>query len=98
MEKSVKDSGRKPRKMDAPKGKSVKLGSPAIGASRKKRNPRQSMMDSDGRYRLIVEAAEEAGHGIVILQNVEGKEGVITFANRATATALGYGQYSCLPI
>ncbi len=53
-------------------------------------------MDSDDRYRLIVEAAEEAGHGIVILQNVEGKEGVITFANRAAATALGYGQYELL--
>jgi PAS domain S-box-containing protein len=32
----------------------------------------------------------------VILQNVEGKEGVITFANRAAATALGYGQYELL--
>jgi len=96
MEKSGKVSGRKPRRMDAPRRKSSEVGSPAIGASRKKRNPRQSMMDSDDRYRLIVEAAEEAGHGIVILQNVEGKEGVITFANRAAATALGYGQYELL--
>ena len=96
MDKSGKDLGRKPRKMDAARRKSSEVGSPAIGASRKKRNPRQSMMDSDDRYRLIVEAAEEAGHGIVILQNVEGKEGVITFANRAAATALGYGQYELL--
>jgi len=96
MKKSRKDSGSKPREMAAPKKKRTGVGSPSIDASRKKRNPRQSIMDSDDRYRLIVEAAEEAGHGIVILQNVEGKEGVITFANRAAATALGYGQYELL--
>jgi PAS domain S-box-containing protein len=92
MKKSGKDSGRKPRQMGAPKRTRSEVGSPSIDASRNKRNPRQSIMDSDDRYRLIVEAAEQAGHGIVILQNVDGKEGVITFANRAAASALGYGQ------
>jgi len=92
MKKSGKDSGGKPREMGAPRRKTSEGGSPSIDASRNKRNPRQSIMDSDDRYRLIVEAAEQAGHGIVILQNVDGKEGVITFANRAAASALGYGQ------
>jgi len=92
MEKSEKVSGRKPREMGKSENKSSEVGLPAIEASPNKRNPRQSIMDSDDRYRLIVQAAEQAGHGIVILQNVDGKEGVITFANRAAASALGYGQ------
>jgi PAS domain S-box-containing protein len=98
MDKSGKVSGRKAREMGSSKNMSSELGLPAIDASPNKRNPRQSITNSDDRYRLIAAAAEQAGHGIVILQNVEGKEGVITFANRATENALGYGQDELLGV
>jgi PAS domain S-box-containing protein len=98
MEKSGKVSGSKPREMGKSENKNSELGLPAIDASQNKRNQRRSKMDSDDRYRLIVQAAERAGHGIVILQNVDGKEGVITFANRAAESALGYGQDELLGI
>ncbi len=98
MEQSGKVSGSKPREMGKSENKNSELGLPAIDASQNKRNQRRSKMDSDDRYRLIVQAAERAGHGIVILQNVDGKEGVITFANRAAESALGYGQDELLGI
>ena len=92
MEESRELSGRKPREVGKPENKSFEAGLSASDASSQKGNPRQSIIASDTRNRLIVQAAEQAGHGILILQNVDGKEGVITFANRATESALGYGQ------
>ena len=92
MEESGKTSGSEPRQMGASGEKTPKVGLPATDASPNRMSSGQSVTNSDDRYRLIVEAAEQAGHGIVILQNVQGKEGVITFANRATEKALGYGQ------
>ncbi len=98
MEKSVEDPRNTPRETGESENNSSKTGSPNIDTSPNKRTPGQSIADPDDRNRLIVEAAEQAGHGIVILQNVEGKEGVITFANRATETALGYGQDELLGV
>jgi PAS domain S-box-containing protein len=98
MKKSAEDSGRKPPEMRKSGNKNSEVGLPATETSPNKRNPGQSITNSDDRYRLIVAAAEQAGHGIVILQNVEGKEGVITFANRATENALGYGQDELLGV
>jgi len=98
MERSGKVSGRKPPEMRKSGNKNSEVGLPATDTSPNKRNPGQSITNSDDRYRLIVAAAEQAGHGIVILQNVEGKEGVITFANRATENALGYGQDELLGV
>ena len=98
MEKSGKVSGRKPPEMRKSGNKNSEVSLPATDTSPNKRNPRQSITNSDDRYRLIVAAAEQAGHGIVIVQNVEGKEGVITFANRATENALGYGQDELLGV
>ena len=47
-------------------------------------------MDASDRYRAVGQAAEMAGHGIVIAQNLGGREGVITFMNNAAARAVGY--------
>ena len=44
----------------------------------------------DAKFRSIVEAAGWAGHGITILQNIGGREGVITFVNASFAKTLGY--------
>ena len=96
MEKSGKVSRSKPRQMRKPDDKSSELRSPDVDASPNKSNPRQSIKDSADMYRLLVEAAGQAGHGILILQDIDGKEGVIVFANEATARALGYGQEELL--
>lgn len=53
-------------------------------------------MDSSDRYRAVVMAAERAGHGVVILQNKDGREAAVIFANKATAQALGYTQEELL--
>jgi hypothetical protein len=98
MEDSGKVSGRKPPEMRKSENENSEVGLPATDTSPNKRNPRQSITNSDDRYRLIVAAAEQAGHGIVTVQNVEGKEGVITFANRATENALGWGQDELLGV
>jgi PAS domain S-box-containing protein len=37
-----------------------------------------------------VEAAGQAGHGILVLQNTDGREGAIVFVNAGIAGALGY--------
>lgn len=47
-------------------------------------------MNASDRYRAVGRAAERAGHGIVIIEDVGGQEAVITFANKAAADALGY--------
>ncbi len=47
---------------------------------------------ADDRYSAVGQAAELAGHGIVIFQNVDGREGVVTFANEAAAAVAGYGR------
>ncbi len=44
----------------------------------------------DAKFRTLVEVAGQAGHGIMILQDIDGKEGVITFVNTSFAKALGY--------
>jgi len=98
MGKSGKVSGSRPREMAKPENKSSEPGLPAIGASPNKRNPRQLITDSADMYRLLVEAAGQAGHGILIIQDIDGKEGVIIFANRASESALGYGQDELLGI
>ena len=46
--------------------------------------------ESDERYRRLMEAASDAGCGIVMMQNVGGKEGVITYVNASLIGALGY--------
>jgi PAS domain S-box-containing protein len=98
MEKAGKVSGSKPREMGKSKSENKRSepGLPAIGASPNKRNPRQSIKDSADMYRLLVEAAGQAGNGILVLQDIDGKEGAIVFANQATARALGYGQEELL--
>lgn len=96
MQKSGKVSGSKPREMGKSENKSSEPGLPAIDASRNKRNPRRSIAGSADMYRLLVEAAGQAGNGILIVQDIDGKEGAIVFANQATARALGYGQEELL--
>ncbi len=54
--------------------------------------PERLTMDTAERYRAVGRAAELAGHGIVIVQTIDGKEGVITFANKASASTLGYSR------
>jgi len=43
-------------------------------------------------YRLLVETAGHAGEGIAILQNLDGKEGVIISASAEIERILGYGK------
>ena len=63
MEKSGEVSGSKPREMGKSEDERSEVGLPAIDPSPNKRNPGQSITDSDDRYRLIVATAEQAGHG-----------------------------------
>jgi PAS domain S-box-containing protein len=50
----------------------------------------QQLRESEERYRTLVETANQAGEGIILLQNTEDKEGAIIFTNDAMARSGGY--------
>ncbi len=54
--------------------------------------PRELPVDPADRYRAVGQAAERAGHGVLIVEDIGGREAVITFANSAVAKMLLYGQ------
>lgn len=45
---------------------------------------------SEEKYRRLIEAASDAGCGILLMQNREGREAVITFVNAAIIDSMGY--------
>jgi len=51
---------------------------------------RQSIADFADSCKLLIQAASQSGHGIILLQDTGGRRGVIVFANQATSEALGY--------
>ena len=51
---------------------------------------KQSGPESEEKYRRLIEAASDAGCGILMMQNVDGREGVITYVNASLVGALGY--------
>jgi PAS domain S-box-containing protein len=55
-----------------------------------RRKAEQQLRESEERYRTLVETANRAGEGIILLQNTEGKEGAIIFTNDAVARSGGY--------
>jgi len=54
--------------------------------------PREPAVDPADRYQAVGQAAERAGHGVLIVEDIGGREAVITFANSAVAKMLLYGQ------
>jgi len=46
--------------------------------------------ETEDRYRRLIEAASDAGCGILMIQNVDGREGVVTYINASLIDALGY--------
>lgn len=97
MEKSEKDSGKKPREMATSEEHRSEVDSPTMDSSpRKRERKRRSIGASEDLYRLLVEAAGQAGYGIVIFQNEDDKEGAIVFVNAGFAGALGYTENELL--
>ena len=50
----------------------------------------QELQKTQELYRLLIDAAGTAGEGIVLLQDVDGREGAILYANGAFGHMLGY--------
>jgi PAS domain S-box-containing protein len=53
-------------------------------------NRDRSSSNSEEKYRRLIEAVSDAGCGVVMLQNVDGKQAVVTYANASLIGALGY--------
>jgi PAS domain S-box-containing protein len=97
MEKSGKDSHKKPQEVGISRKQEAGAGLPAIDASsNNSRSQRQSIGASEELYKLLVKAAGQAGHGIVVLQNTDDREGAIVFINVGFAGALGYTEHELL--
>jgi len=96
---SVKDSGTAP---NSKQRKTTRLQEDPDGVTHGRRTSPNSRNQnslhgvSDGLYKMLVEAAGQAGHGIVILQDTDDKIGEIVFVNAGLAGALGYGNSELL--
>ena len=56
----------------------------------------QQLRESEEVYRTLVETAGRAGEGILITQNIEGREAVIVFANGEALRVTGYAEEELL--
>jgi len=95
----VKDSGKAPNSKQRETSRLQKDPDSVIHGRRTSPNSgKQNSLHgvSDGLYRVLVEAAGQAGHGIVILQDTDDKIGEIVFVNAGLAGALGYGHSELL--
>lgn len=92
MGRSARDPGNAPGEMSRSAKKNSSPVFPTDDASPSSETMGQSLVDPSERYRAVGLAAEHAGHGIVIVQNLGDKEGLITFVNNAVAKSLGYSQ------
>ncbi len=72
----------KPRGQKRPTKGKTPATSPSIGD--------RSTSNSEEKYRRLIEAVSDAGCGVVMLQNVDGKQAVVTYANASLIGALGY--------
>ncbi len=50
----------------------------------------QELQETQELHRLLIDAAGTAGEGIVLLQDADGREGAILYANKAFGRMLGY--------
>jgi PAS domain S-box-containing protein len=55
-----------------------------------KRQLQSHVSESEGRYRALIELGTEAGEAIVILQDIDNKEGIQTFVSDQWARITGY--------
>lgn len=55
-----------------------------------------ALAQSEEWHRALVETVGKAGHGIIILQNLPGREAAIVFANSEACRILGYSQDEAL--
>jgi len=67
------------------------LGGTFIGSfNAYKRSREETIRESEEKYRKLIEVANEAREGLLVLQNRAGKEATIQYANNALAEMLGY--------
>jgi PAS domain S-box-containing protein len=56
------------------------------------RRMEEQVEESEGRYRSLIELDTEAGEAIVMLQNIDGREGIQTFFNEQWPRITGYSK------
>ena len=77
-----------PKRVSKQRGRKKAIGAPPTHASVTAK--RESGLHSEEKYRRLIEAVTDAGCGVIMLQNVDGKQGVVTYANESMIGALGY--------
>lgn len=90
MKKSRSASDRKPRATPTSQEDAATGGLTGTDALSGAAFQRQSIIDFAETCKQLIQAASQSGHGIILLQDIGGKRGVIVFATRATCDALGY--------
>ncbi len=60
------------------------------------RQMKKQVNETENRYRALIELGTEAGEAIVMLQNINGKEGIQTFFNNQWPKIIGYTEKELL--
>ena len=52
----------------------------------------ETLRESEERYRILLDAADHAGHAIILDQDIKGKKGACVFSNETAAKITGYSR------
>lgn len=70
----------------------LSFGIKALRDTAAKKKIEEDLRESEGLHRALIEAAGRSGIGLVILQNIEDREGVIVSTNEAASEIAGYSK------